>query len=487
MTKSPTNISTYFDAEKITKSVEEGRHREIIGGMWDEIGLLQFEMMREQGLRPQHKLLDIGCGPLRGGVNFVGYLDAGNYFGIDFNQSLLDAGYNAELTDADREKLPRENLKCGSDFNFGVFDEKFDYAIALSVFTHLSLNHIRACLERLTEVMQPGGTFIASFFEIPAEAPSWTDCTHQPGGVITHAFSAPYHYRVSDFQDLCKSMPWTIHYIGDAGHPRAQKMILFKRDADSPKPQATESSETRDLDHESVAALPAGADHYRAYVGPPGRFDFMSATQFSLLFQLGMREDHTVLDFGCGSLRLGRLLIPFLRPGGYHGIDPNAWLIDDALSHEIGRDIVKIKSPSFGYNDNFDCAVFGKQFDFIMAQSIITHTGPDLAEPFFVSASKALKQDGIVLFSYFKNDGTAELPENGWHYPECVGYSEAQIMKIVNGAGMAGKPLPWYHPVHAWLVAGKTMEALPVDDHLHHLTGAVLRAEQFKGSLTLKQ
>ena len=54
---------------------------------------------------------------------------------------------------------------------------------------------------------------------------------------------------------------------------------------------------TRNLSPENVKNLPAGSDHYRAYVGPPDRFDFMSATQFSLLFANGLRERHCVLDF----------------------------------------------------------------------------------------------------------------------------------------------------------------------------------------------
>ena len=45
-----------------------------------------------QGLIPQSKVLDIGCGCLRGGYWFIHFLDRGGYFGIDPNEKLVNAG-----------------------------------------------------------------------------------------------------------------------------------------------------------------------------------------------------------------------------------------------------------------------------------------------------------------------------------------------------------------------------------------------------------
>ncbi len=221
------SISPYYDAANVARRVAEGQHRDVVGGMWDEIGRLQFKLMREQGLAPHHKLLDIGCGALRGGAHFVRYLLAGNYFGIDISQSLLDAGYELELDDADREKLPRDNLKFGSDFDFGIFDTKFDRAIALSVFTHLPFNHIRVCLERLAGVMKPGGIFYATFFQISEDHRTWQPQRHTPGDVTTHGMSDPYHYRISDFDHAIRSLPWALQYLGDFGHARGQHLMRF--------------------------------------------------------------------------------------------------------------------------------------------------------------------------------------------------------------------------------------------------------------------
>ena len=42
-------------------------HRRCVGGKWDEIGKLQTDFLKEQGLEKNMKFLDIGCGSLRGG------------------------------------------------------------------------------------------------------------------------------------------------------------------------------------------------------------------------------------------------------------------------------------------------------------------------------------------------------------------------------------------------------------------------------------
>ena len=70
----------------------------------------------------------------------------------------------------------------------------------------------------------------------------------------------------------------------------------------------------------------------------------MGATQFRLLCTLGLRECHTVLDFGCGSLRAGRLLLPYLSPGNHYGLEPNRWLIEDAIERQLGQSIIDVST-----------------------------------------------------------------------------------------------------------------------------------------------
>jgi SAM-dependent methyltransferase len=223
------NFTHYYNTADIAAAVDSGQHRSVIGGLWEEVGQLQLDFLLARGLRPQQRVLDIGCGSLRGGVKLIRYLDAGNYFGTDINQSLLTAGYEIELANEGLvHKLPRSHLVNDGEFDFSWSAVSFDVALAQSVFTHLPLNFLRACLERLGKVVVSGGSFYATIFEIPEDHP-----THEPlrhaGGIVSHGTKDPFHYRFSDMEFCCRNLPWTAVRIGEWSHPRSQHMIQFIR------------------------------------------------------------------------------------------------------------------------------------------------------------------------------------------------------------------------------------------------------------------
>src|SRR5699024_2954285 len=153
-----------------SQDVAKKQHRTYVGGRWEEAATHQHDFLTEQGLKPDHKFLDVACGSFRAGRRLIDYLDPGNYFGVDINHDLLSIGYDSELTDEQRSRLPVENLRVTDRFDcdFGV---EFDMAIAQSLFTHVSLNHIRLCMYRVAKVMKPGGKFYATFNERPAGFP----------------------------------------------------------------------------------------------------------------------------------------------------------------------------------------------------------------------------------------------------------------------------------------------------------------------------
>ena len=92
-----------------------------------------------------------------------------------------------------------------------------------------------------------------------------------------------------------------------------------------------------------VRASEAAAQEHRFHIGPADFYDVLTAIQFNLLTALGLREKHFLVDIGCGSLRAGRLLIPYLASGHYFGIEPLPWLIQEGIDKEIGESMIRIK------------------------------------------------------------------------------------------------------------------------------------------------
>jgi hypothetical protein len=204
---------------------ESGGHRQVIGGLWDEIGRLQFEFLTGAGLRPHHRLLDIGCGCLRGGVHFVRYLDPGHYSGLDVNRSLLAAGEEELRAAGLADRGAR--LIADDAFRFGRFGTVFDFGIAVSVFTHLYTNHVARCLVEMRRVMHRESRFYVTYFEAP-RAYHLEPITHQPGGFRTYFDADPFHHARAELTVLAGPLGLAVEFIGDWGHPRAQRMACFR-------------------------------------------------------------------------------------------------------------------------------------------------------------------------------------------------------------------------------------------------------------------
>ena len=174
--------------------------------------------------------------------------------------------------------------------------------------------------------------------------------------------------------------------------------------------------------------------HYRSYVGIPAHYDLIGAQVFGLLIKLGLRENHTLLDVGCGSLRVGRLLIPYLLSGHYFGVEPNKWLVEAALENELGYDILRVKRPTLEYFDDFGLSRFGQEFDFILAHSIFTHTDQEQARILVREVAASLGSRGLCLASYIQ--ATDNNERRGWVYGDTVGYLSTFFIGLAGESGL---------------------------------------------------
>lgn len=200
--------------------------------------------------------------------------------------------------------------------------------------------------------------------------------------------------------------------------------------------------------------LSPGDAHYRAYVGPPDDYDLVAAMSMGLLTMLGLRQQHQVLDIGCGSLRVGRLLIPYLNRGGYTGLEPNQWLVNDGIQNEVGQSQVDIKQPRFVFSDSAAILVAeGCKYDYLLAQSIFSHCGLDLVDRWLAESSELLAEDGALIATHVLSDADSE--SRGWIYPECVGFTMHTLATLAQRHGLEFAPLDWHHPRQNWAVFGK--------------------------------
>jgi SAM-dependent methyltransferase len=195
--------------------------------------------------------------------------------------------------------------------------------------------------------------------------------------------------------------------------------------------------------------LRPGDPQYRAYVGPPEDYDLVAAMAFNLLTTLGLRQHHSLLDIGCGSLRIGRLLIPYLNQGKYFGVEPNEWLVDEGIRRELGETLVQIKRPTFFFSDSPDTISQAKpSFDFALAQSIFSHCGLDLIQAWLSAISGSLAQDGALVATFLI--GEEDSARTGWIYPDCVNYQAATLERTAADVNLRFEILDWKHPRQTW-------------------------------------
>ena len=111
--------------------------------------------LQKMGLQPSSRLLDIGCGPLRAGVHLMRYLDCGNYFGIDYNTSFIQAARQIVENEGLAVKAPA--LSIIDNFDFASLGRDFDFMIAFSVLNHCNLIQQKQFFRAAPGTLKAGG------------------------------------------------------------------------------------------------------------------------------------------------------------------------------------------------------------------------------------------------------------------------------------------------------------------------------------------
>jgi cyclopropane fatty-acyl-phospholipid synthase-like methyltransferase len=169
-----------------------------------------------------------------------------------------------------------------------------------------------------------------------------------------------------------------------------------------------------------------------------------SEHQFELLRSVGLAERHRVLDIGCGSLGLGKLLIPYLEKRRYFGVEPQQALIEDGVQFVFGHDLFDRKEPQFLTCVDFAFHRFGVKFDYMMAHGLFPEIGEAMILACLRGAAASLQSDGALLASWVV--GPRDYDGVGWNPAVRAEYSGRKLEALAREAGLEFEVLDRAHP-----------------------------------------
>lgn len=168
-----------------------------------------------------------------------------------------------------------------------------------------------------------------------------------------------------------------------------------------------------------------------------GEYDKAGIYFTDKLLVWGLQHWMLTLDIGCGPLRVGRWLIPYLDVGCYYGLEPEESVVSYALRHELPLQLVAEKSPRFFFNADFNVSsAFVGVFDMAFATDVFNHLGARQLEQCLqnVHARQIILNVHIAdQQAVWEKDGT------GWSYEHAdyAGYAftREQFVKLADQYG----------------------------------------------------
>jgi len=147
---------------------------ETIGVQW------RYRLIQGHGLQPDTDFLDLGCGVGRIAVALIPTLETGTYAGFDIVPPAISwcereitsrhPRFTFSLADVRNRQYNPHGSVAASEYVFPYPGDRFDLALASSVFTHMRPDGIRRYLAETARVLRPGGRLVSEFFLLDGTA-----------------------------------------------------------------------------------------------------------------------------------------------------------------------------------------------------------------------------------------------------------------------------------------------------------------------------
>ncbi|MBI5208757.1 MAG: methyltransferase domain-containing protein [Elusimicrobia bacterium] len=163
------------------------------------------------GLRPGHRVLDVGCGIGRMAIPLTGYLSGDGRYegfdavreGIEWCQSRIASkhpNFRFRHVDVHNKRYNPAGKARARDVRFPFEDDGFDFVFLTSVFTHMLPADLERYLAETARVLKPGRRCLVTMFLLNEESKeliraggSSLDFKHEVSGCLTVDADDPEH------------------------------------------------------------------------------------------------------------------------------------------------------------------------------------------------------------------------------------------------------------------------------------------------------
>jgi ubiquinone/menaquinone biosynthesis C-methylase UbiE len=171
-------------------------------GLYDlSRGVYHADYLFRHGLKPAHRILDIGCGFGRTGIPLIKRMDKGTYVGVELSAERIRLAREWTALEGLEPREPRWIVAFDNTLPY-LADGEIDCVWAQSVLTHMPEDEIRVLLPAVRRVLKPGGTMLFNF-------------TLSPDGSPHRSSVKDYQYPAALMTDLCRTLGFGVEVLDD--------------------------------------------------------------------------------------------------------------------------------------------------------------------------------------------------------------------------------------------------------------------------------
>jgi len=143
------------------------------------------------------------------------------------------------------------------------------------------------------------------------------------------------------------------------------------------------------------------------------------------VIEIGLKPHHTLVDFGCGSLRVGQPLIEWLDPNKYWGMDVTDRFFNDGLTL-LDKDVLANKNPQLRViNQQSLLEVKQAKPDFIMSIAVLKHVPLNELDGYFDKLCGMMHEQTILSLTFSASETEKRIAGKSWSW------SKQRITKLM--------------------------------------------------------